>query len=377
MPVTELLPACWNARDHIICVDDEEGILTALRQQLVRFEEEWEIDLARSAQEALDLIKELELDSEAVAMVIADQIMPGMKGVELLEEVHRRHPRSIKILLTGQAGIDAVVQAINRAGLDHYIAKPWDEQDLRLTVDSLLVNYRLLHENQRLLDDLKDKNEELLKLNWELDTRVKDRTQALEEAKGGLEVANRRLADANQRLAQLAITDGLTGLYNHRYFHERLANEVERSNRTGLPLSLLMIDVDNFKHYNDLNGHPAGDTVLRTVSQILSEGRRLNDAVARYGGEEFAVLLVDTPSDAAANLAEQLRARVEQEVFINGEAQPGGHLTISLGVASYPDHALTAHGLVESADTALYRAKNTGRNRVEAADNPDEGAPPR
>jgi len=374
--VTELLPTYWNAREHIICVDDEEGILTALRQQLVRFEDEWEIDLARSAQEALELIDQLELESETVAMVIADQIMPGMKGVDLLEEVHRRHPQCIKILLTGQAGIDAVVQAINRAGLNHYIAKPWDEQDLRLTVDSLLVNYRLMQENRLLLDDLRQKNEELLKLNWELDTRVEDRTRAAEQANRRLEEVNHRLAEANQRLAQLAITDGLTGLFNHRYFHERLANEVERSNRTGLELSLLMIDVDHFKHYNDLNGHPAGDTVLRRVAQILSEGRRLNDAVARYGGEEFTILLVDTPADAAASLADQLRSRVETTDFVNGEAQPGGCLTISLGVACYPDHALTSHGLVEAADVALYRAKNGGRNRVETANpQPAEGRP--
>jgi diguanylate cyclase (GGDEF)-like protein len=168
-------------------------------------------------------------------------------------------------------------------------------------------------------------------------------------------------------LNQLAITDGLTQLYNHRYFHERLESEVERSNRTGLPLSLLMIDVDHFKHYNDLNGHPAGDTVLRKVARILSEGRRLNDVVARYGGEEFTILLVDTPTDAAAQLAENLRQRVAEEEFANGEAQPMGRLTISLGVASYPHSAVSAVELVEAADVALYRAKGGGRNRVEVA----------
>lgn len=368
MPGAEPIRVIKPAREHIICVDDEEGILTALRQQLVRFEEEeYEIDLARNAQEALELIEELELESERVAMIIADQIMPGMKGVELLEEVNRRHPDCVKILLTGQAGLDAVVQAINRANLDHYIAKPWDEQDLRLTVNSLLANYHLVRENKRLLDDLRIKNDELLKLNRELDARVKDRTKALDRVNKHFAEANRRLNEANQRLNQQAITDGLTELYNHRHFHERLDSEVERSNRTGLPLSLLMIDVDHFKHYNDLNGHPAGDTVLRKVARILSEGRRLNDVVARYGGEEFTILLVDTPTDAAAKLAEHLRVRVEEEEFANGEAQPMGRLTISLGVASYPYSAVSAAGLVEAADAALYRAKGAGRNRVEVA----------
>ena len=124
MIVVDTAAAVVPSRDHIICVDDEEGILTALRQQLVRFEDQCEIDLARSGQEALELMEELEQDSEDVAMVIADQIMPGMKGVELLEEVHRRKPDSTKILLTGQAGLNAVVQAINKAGLNRFIAKP-------------------------------------------------------------------------------------------------------------------------------------------------------------------------------------------------------------------------------------------------------------
>jgi diguanylate cyclase (GGDEF)-like protein len=352
MPQASTAPAAALSRDHIICVDDEEGILTALRQQLVRFDDRCEIDLARSGQEALELMEELELESEDVAMVIADQIMPGMKGVELLEEVHRRRPSSVKILLTGQAGMNAVVKAINSAGLNRFIAKPWDEYDLRLTVTSLLAKFRLSRENRLLVEDLKVKNEELRQLNRDLEARVIARTA--------------ELAEANRRLEQLAITDGLTGLLNHRYFHERLASEVARSNRSGQPLSLLMIDVDHFKQYNDRSGHPAGDAVLRGVASILAEGRRLNDVVARYGGEEFAILLVDTPGQAAARLAEYLRSQVEEHPFEHGAEQPGGKLTISLGVATCPAQAKSPAGLLEAADAALYRAKNAGRNRVEA-----------
>jgi diguanylate cyclase (GGDEF)-like protein len=339
-------------REHIICVDDEEGILTALRQQLVSFEDECDIDLTQSGQEALDLIRALEEDDEPVAMIIADQIMPGMKGVDLLEEVHRRSPDSVKILLTGQAGLNAVVQAINKAGLSRFISKPWDEHDLRLTVQNLLDKFRLSRENRQLVEDLKAKNDELLRLNRDLEGRVGERTA--------------ELAAANRRLEQLAITDGLTGLYNHRYFHERLAKEVARGERSSLPLSLLMIDVDHFKHYNDLHGHPAGDAVLRDVAQLLVEGRRINDAVARYGGEEFAVLLVDTPKAAGQQVAEQIRRRVEEWNFAEGNAQPGGRLTISVGVATAPDDALESAALVQAADTALYLAKNAGRNRVES-----------
>ena len=149
-------------REHIICVDDEEGILTALRQQLGRrFGDECEISVAQSAKDALELVEELQRENEPVAVVIADQIMPGMKGVELLEEIHRLSPLTTKVLLTGQAGLDAVVTAINRAGLNRYISKPWDEPDLRLTVESLLKTFRLHRENALLVADLKRKNAEL------------------------------------------------------------------------------------------------------------------------------------------------------------------------------------------------------------------------
>src|SRR5579883_164504 len=146
-------------RDHIVCVDDEEGVLSALRQQLgARFGDECDIDLARSGHDALELLDELERERENVAIVIADQIMPGMKGVELLIEVHQRLPRTAKVLLTGQAGLDAVVQAINHAGLNRYLPKPWEEPDLRLTVESLLQNYRLQEKNERLLISLQEQN---------------------------------------------------------------------------------------------------------------------------------------------------------------------------------------------------------------------------
>ncbi|MCB9556813.1 MAG: diguanylate cyclase [Deltaproteobacteria bacterium] len=340
-------------QQHIICVDDEDGILVALRHQLQPFSDDYQIDLAHSGHAALDLVAEIERDGDQVAMVIADQIMPGMKGVELLEEVHRRFPDTIKILLTGQAGLDTVIRAINNAGLDRYLGKPWDEPDLRMTVDVLLSKYQLSRENQRLIADLRRSNDELRHLNADLEKRVRHRTD--------------ELARANQRLSQLAITDGLTGVYNHRYFHERLALEVERSGRTELPLALLMVDVDYFKTYNDLNGHPAGDKVLARVAELLAVGRRVNDVVARYGGEEFAVLLIDTPAQAAAAVAHSILQRVASESFENEAAQPDGLLSVSVGVANCPDDADDAGALLLAADSALYKAKRNGRNRVAVA----------
>lgn len=343
-----------SLREHIVCVDDEEGILTALRQQLsARFGGECDIAVAKNAREALDLIDALQHDGEEVAVVIADQIMPGMKGVELLEEVHRRSPRTVKILLTGQAGLDAVVYAINRAGLDQYIPKPWDEPDLRLTIQNLLSRFRLEREREELLAELRSKNAELASLNSSLEEKVHVRTRELE----GL----------NARLSELAITDGLTGLYNHRHFRERLTLELERSNRTGLPLSVLMIDVDSFKLYNDRHGHLAGDNALRGVAKVLQHGRRANDVVGRYGGEEFAILLVDVASAAAKDVADRIVSQIAEFPFEFGSFQPLGRLTISAGVSTAPGDGVDAATVLMAADRALFAAKNAGRNTVRVA----------
>ena len=341
-------------REHILCVDDEEGILTALRQQLVaRFGGECDITLAKNAQEALDLIEDLESDGEEVAVIIADQIMPGMKGVELLEEVHKRSPQTVKILLTGQAGLDAVVYAINKAGLDQYIPKPWDEPDLRLTIQNLLHRFRLEKERKGLLDELREKNAELATLNTSLEQKVAERTRELETL--------------NTRLSELAITDGLTGIYNHRHFGERLALEVERSGRNNLPLSVLMIDVDHFKKYNDAHGHLAGDNALRAVSRILQQSRRANDLVARYGGEEFAILLLDIGKEAAREVAERISAQVAAFPFEHGDTQPLGKLTVSVGIATCPDDGTDPAVVLDAADRAMFAAKAAGRNTVRAA----------
>jgi diguanylate cyclase (GGDEF)-like protein len=337
-------------KEVIVCIDDEEGVLRVLRAQLgARFGHECQVLTARSGDEAVALFDELERDGEAIAVVIADQIMPGMKGVELLEIVDRRLPATTKILLTGQAGLDAVIDAINRAHLNQYISKPWDETALLLAVENLLRQYRLAHENQQLIASLSSKNQALLEMNRELEAKIHERTH--------------ELAEANTRLAQLAVTDGLTGLYNHRHLHERLTLEVERSQRSGLPLSLLMLDVDHFKQFNDTFGHPAGDEVLRQLARVLTDTRRANDVVARYGGEEFAVILVDTAKFTAAKVAERVRERIAAHDFSEA-AQKASKISVSIGVATFPEDGTDAEGLVRSADTALYAAKRAGRNRV-------------
>ncbi|MES2854770.1 MAG: GGDEF domain-containing protein, partial [Bdellovibrionota bacterium] len=160
-------------------------------------------------------------------------------------------------------------------------------------------------------------------------------------------------------LEKLAITDPVTLLKNHRFFQDHLRVEVERSVRHDRPVSLIMADIDQFKSYNDQFGHPAGDALLKAVSARLLTQVRSLDTVARYGGEEFAFILPDTPFDAAMLVAERIR-----NAFASAPFQPDSTLvTLSLGVASSPIHAVSADTLIEVADKALYRAKKLGRNQ--------------
>lgn len=202
--------------------------------------------------------------------------------------------------------------------------------------------------------------ERLSHYTTELEEEVRRRTEELR-------ATNEELQRANERLETLAITDGLTGLYNHRHFQQLLAMEITRQRRSRRPFSLLMFDVDHFKQYNDTHGHPAGDEVLRQVARLLRENTRAGDVVARYGGEEFVVLLFDTPLEAALAIAEKLRAAVAEHPFPHREQQPLGRLSVSVGVAAWPEHGEGAMELVAAADRALYRSKRKGRDQVSVA----------
>lgn len=180
-------------------------------------------------------------------------------------------------------------------------------------------------------------------------------------------LSNPRIIEAKlfDRALASAYVDELTGLRNYRYFRECLPQEVLRSAQYGAPLTLAMIDVDDFKHYNDRNGHPAGNTVLSTVAGLVSAAIRRVDIAARFGGEEFALVLPSTPKEGAELVAERLRGAVESHPFEHGQSQPGKRLTISLGIATYPADAADGDGLLRCADEALYVAKAQGKNRVE------------
>ncbi len=218
-----------------------------------------------------------------------------------------------------------------------------------------------------IMQDVTQQNWLALQLQQNI-TYMQDQNIELEMQREELEMSHRALANANAELeaknsylSTLATTDGLTGLYNHRAFQEMLLKEFQRAHRYHNALSLVLLDVDYFKQYNDSYGHPAGDRVLHTVAQIIAQNCRESDVVARYGGEEFALILPETGLQDAKTTAERIRAAIEQ---YDWELRP---ITVSQGVASLTPACASSASLVEEADAALYKSKAGGRNRVTAA----------
>lgn len=189
--------------------------------------------------------------------------------------------------------------------------------------------------------------------------------QAVKVANDELIEKNQELSDVNLVLEQLSITDGLTKLHNHRYFQESIATECKRSLRSKDPLSLILIDIDFFKQWNDRLGHAGGDEILRRLAEVLNQCVRETDILTRYGGEEFALIALNTDLDGAIALGEKIRQSVEEESFVTDVPSEKEQLTVSVGVATLDEDRKQ---LFNDADGALYTAKDTGRNRVVAAD---------
>ena len=167
-----------------------------------------------------------------------------------------------------------------------------------------------------------------------------------------------------EKTRRLAITDGLTGLYNHRYFAKSLRRELKRANRNDRPLSVIIIDIDHFKQFNDTNGHLQGNEVLKGVARIMKQALRNVDILARYGGEEFAIILPETDKKQGLDIAQRICHLMAQETFEGAETQPLKRITLSAGIASFPQDARKENSLTNRADKALYIAKEQGRNRA-------------
>jgi len=310
---------------ELLVVDDEETLRSVVSQVLSA--DGFQVAEAASGEEALAIFK-----AKSHPLVITDIRMGGMSGIELLAEIKRHNPDTQVVIMTSHASLDTALSAMRNGAYD-YLVKPFESLDLISAVAGRAAEKaRLVAQNRQLLDQLQRANDELQEVNC--------------------------------TLKEMAMRDGLTALYNHRHFQEALAQEIARSNRSGRPCSIAFMDVDNFKAYNDTHGHPDGDKLLRRLSELLMSHLRCSDLAARYGGEEFVLLLPDTPKQAAIRIAEALRTKVEQERFPGRERQPLGRVTISVGVASYPDDGQDAKAVLACADQRLYHAKHGGRNKV-------------
>lgn len=290
-----------------VLILDEEGNFNTLKRVLSKAG--YEIDFAPSEIWALDKVGD---GLFCLFFVAVDE----MARLEVIKRALEIDPELCVIAMGNQPTIEIAVASM-KAGAYDYLAKPIDKDRLKTVVDMAI-----------------DKP----------DSHGKTEEKGLYK--------------------QLAITDGLTEVYNHRYFHEILSREIERAKRYPQHVSLLMADVDHFKKYNDANGHQAGDMALKIVAQNIAQQLRQVDLVARYGGEEFAIILPNASKQTAHTLASRIRSNIAQVRIEGEEVLPGKHLTVSIGLAAFPDEAKNKDNLISRADKALYRAKANGRNRV-------------
>jgi len=347
---------------RVLIVEDDASIRRVISRV---FRDGYEVHEAADGLEGLDKAREL-----SPSVIITDQRMPKLTGVELLAAVKEIAPRTVRILVTGYAEYGPLVDAVNAAHVHHYVEKPFHARDLRTVVDALCRTATLERERVGLLKNLEDTVGELEDANRRLRDSEANLATLVRERTLELQNANENLERANQSLREMAIRDSLTGLFNHRCLMDHLELELARSERYGREFVVLFIDIDEFKSINDGYGHAMGDAVLRQLAETMvtgSHGLRRSDFAARYGGDEFCVLLPETPLAGGRIKAERLREQIEKARWGTDEVSLDRPVTASIGVAAYPDHGSSVSNLLDAADAALYRAKEAGRNRIECA----------
>jgi two-component system, cell cycle response regulator len=316
--MSEIKPGLATEPGRILVVDDNQDNIEIIATRL-RFRG-YEILEAGDGAQALSLVRE-----RAPDLILLDVMLPDIDGYEISRRIKGASdlPFIPIILVTARDSTQDKVAGLD-AGADDYLTKPINFPELEARVRSML---RI----KRLQDELEEKNREL---------------------------------------ERLSISDGLTGLYNHRHIHGLLAEEFERVARTHDCMSVAMFDLDHFKSVNDTHGHQAGDRVLVEMADILRETARDIDRLGRYGGEEFMALLPETCIDDASVFVERVRREVARRPFDIAGDEPL-HMTLSAGVATYPHELIDdVETLVRLADQALYAAKGLGRNRIVRFDDP-------
>jgi len=311
-------PSRHEPRKRLLVVDDHEDNVEVLRARLEA--RGYEVRGAHDGQAALDT-----LETWIPDLILLDVMMPKVDGLEVVRRIKANDalPFIPVIMQTALDSTERMVAGFD-AGADDYVTKPINFAELEARVKSLL------------------------------------RIKALQEA---LAERERELSEMNDKLLQISLTDGLTGIDNRRSLETKLHQMFEHSHRLHEPIACVMCDIDHFKKVNDTYGHQVGDDVLKEFASILKGEAREIDSVGRYGGEEFLLLLPGTVLDSAVTFAERLRQRVEQHTF----AYEGGTLkrTMSCGVASWPHPRVSdAEAMLRAADDALYVAKARGRNRL-------------
>lgn len=323
----------------VMLVDDEVENINVLRQLL---ESHFQIITGLNGAEALKMIDNM-VDPKQIQLILSDQRMPKVTGIEFFEQIVDRMPDTIRIILTGYSDTQVIIDSINKAKLYKFMTKPFDPVELSLTVQRGVEAYQM--------------RQELLNYTVKLEKEVKKRTEELTKALENLE--------------RLSLTDQLTGLNNRHFLSKMMPNEIaklERDKERGndSDLTLVLLDIDHFKYVNDTYGHDAGDKVLIQISHILKSTCRDSDWVVRWGGEEFLIVARGLTRDAVTALAERIRVNIEEYTFNLDDVKTLSR-TCSIGISMLPfiandNKALTWQQTLNLADIALYAAKNNGRN---------------
>jgi diguanylate cyclase (GGDEF)-like protein len=330
-----------TSKCSLLVVDDESYLLSPLSALLANDFEVLTADSAEAAQRILS--------ARPIDIVLSDQKMPRMTGVQLLEWVRHHSPRAVRLLMTGYAEHEDAVEAINRGQVYYYLLKPWRIEELLQILRNAAEKFQLERRQETLLEALRQ--HKLM-----LEQRVAERTRELEEA-------NLQLQRALAEMEKLALTDPLTGLLNRRAIEDIATSELRRHARYRGHLTMGIIDVDHFKQINDSYLYPGGDYVLVHLTRVLSALLRTVDSIGRIGGEEFLVVAPETTAEGAQVLAERIRSTVERTAFVYNEASIS--VTVSVGFAvAEPDSRADYKRMKQLASETVHEAKESGRNQI-------------
>lgn len=311
---------------RLLIVDDEQETLIMLSEFLGG--QGYNVDTCSDGEQALELI-----DQHYYNVVITDLMMTPIHGSDIMQKAKEKKASTEVVVITGFATLDSTIEAIRHHVFD-FLEKPFNLKKLGITLQNAIEKNLLTLYNELLFDQLHKQNELL-------EMRIREATRELEE---------------------LTVRDGLTNLYNYRYFVNILTAEISRSIRYNRPLSVVMIDIDYFKQFNDQHGHQAGNDALIQIARMLERETRYPDTIVRYGGEEFSILLPETEKDDAIRIVNRVLEACRQLELKLESPTNLGVLSLSGGVACCPADGDEIDLLVKRADRALYVSKNNGRN---------------